>query len=124
VVDKPLEFVVHGQPVPKGRPRFGVGRAFTPKRTREWETWVRRAASAAIHFDHPRREWPTKANVNLELGFWFADARRRDIDNAAKAILDAGNGVLWVDDSQVCRLLVTRAIDRSEPRATVKVCIL
>jgi Holliday junction resolvase RusA-like endonuclease len=27
-----------------------------------------------------------------------------DIDNYIKAVMDAGNGILWVDDSQVCEL--------------------
>ena len=32
----------------------------------------------------------------------------KDVDNIAKAVLDAGNGVLWVDDHQVWRLTVEK----------------
>lgn len=35
-------------------------------------------------------------------------AKNGDADNLGKAILDAGNGVLWRDDSQVVRLVVNR----------------
>ena len=34
---------------------------------------------------------------------------RQDVDNVAKAVLDALNGVAWVDDTQVERLLVTKS---------------
>ena len=34
------------------------------------------------------------------------DARRRDLDNLLKAVLDALNGVAWVDDSQIARLAI------------------
>jgi Holliday junction resolvase RusA-like endonuclease len=33
-----------------------------------------------------------------------------DADNLAKAALDAGNGVLWLDDRQVSRLVVEKLI--------------
>jgi len=34
---------------------------------------------------------------------------RQDVDNVAKAVLDALNGVAWVDDTQVERLLVVKS---------------
>lgn len=43
----------------------------------------------------PRR-WCVKANA--------------DVDNLAKAVLDAGNGVLWHDDRQVAVLLAAKVI--------------
>jgi Holliday junction resolvase RusA-like endonuclease len=51
--------------------------------------------------DHRKREprprrWHTKA--------------QGDADNLAKAVLDAGNGVLWLDDRQVARLVVEKMI--------------
>lgn len=36
--------------------------------------------------------------------------KRGDTDNIAKAVLDAGNGVLWNDDAQVADLHVTKLI--------------
>jgi Holliday junction resolvase RusA-like endonuclease len=33
-----------------------------------------------------------------------------DSDNLAKAVLDACNGILWRDDSQVCTLMVVKEV--------------
>jgi crossover junction endodeoxyribonuclease RusA len=45
---------------------------------------------------------------------------RSDLDNMAKAVLDALNGVAWVDDSQVSRLVVEKSYG-SEGRTTVRI---
>jgi len=41
---------------------------------------------------------PVTIMVNL---FQPADGQKRDVDNALKILLDAMNGVAWIDDSQV-----------------------
>ena len=40
---------------------------------------------------------------------------RTDVDNLAKFVLDALNGVLYVDDKQVASLTVTKVYDDEEP---------
>ena len=45
---------------------------------------------------------------------------RPDVDNAAKAVLDALNGVAWEDDSQVERLGVEKSYGQ-EARTTVRI---
>jgi Holliday junction resolvase RusA-like endonuclease len=45
---------------------------------------------------------------------------RFDLDNAAKACLDALNGVAWEDDSQVARLVVEKSYG-TEARTTVRI---
>ena len=42
-----------------------------------------------------------------------------DLDNYIKAIMDAGNGILWADDSQVCELHSIKAY--GSPRIEVTV---
>jgi Holliday junction resolvase RusA-like endonuclease len=51
---------------------------------------------------------------------------RGDSDNVAKAVLDAGTGVLWVDDAQVSRLVVTKWVGAQgePPQVVVNVRIL
>ena len=44
--------------------------------------------------------------------------RRPDVDNVAKAVLDALTGVVFHDDSQVERLLVTKVVG-DRPRISV-----
>lgn len=34
--------------------------------------------------------------------------KRPDVDNMAKAVLDALNGIAWEDDSQIARLSITK----------------
>jgi Holliday junction resolvase RusA-like endonuclease len=44
--------------------------------------------------------------------------QRQDVDNVAKAVLDAANGVLWVDDRQVVQLQISKLIGaQGEPPA-------
>jgi Holliday junction resolvase RusA-like endonuclease len=45
---------------------------------------------------------------------------RQDVDNVAKAVLDALNGVAWVDDTQVRRLVVEKSYG-TEGRTTVRI---
>ena len=40
--------------------------------------------------------------------------RRGDVDNRLKAILDAFNGLVWVDDRQVDFLSIERRLEASE----------
>jgi Holliday junction resolvase RusA-like endonuclease len=119
-----LKFVVPGPPVPKGRPRFGNGRAFTPKKTRDYEEHVRSQAAFAMGGCGPLRKprWlKTDQPVAMMLRIFWPDARRRDIDNNIKCILDSANGLVFDDDSQVSELHVSSAIDRSNPRVEVEV---
>lgn len=51
----------------------------------------------------------------------FRPARRGDLDNTAKAILDALKGVAWNDDSQIVELHLFRGDDAARPRAEIEV---
>lgn len=114
-------FSVIGRPVAKGRPRFDrrSGRTYTPKKTREYEEMVGTIAA----FRRPAR-WPLDSEYCVELGVYLPDARKRDIDNIAKCVLDALNGIAWRDDRQVANLHVTREIDRDNPRVEIRIEVL
>ena len=118
-----LSFDIPGPPQPKERARSGRGgRFFTPSKTRLYERHARSCASAARMAQMPR--WPLDARYRVHLEVSFPDRRRRDIDNVAKAVLDASNGILWGDDCQVDELVMRRAVDRSSPRVHVVVEVL
>ena len=113
-----LRFSVHGVPRPKERPRKGAsGKFYTPAATRSYEGLVRFFAAAAAK----GCPFPTSTRLAVSLSVYWPDQRRRDIDNAAKAILDACNGILWMDDSQVDELHVYRLHDAARPRVDVTV---
>ena len=100
-----IEFFVPGRPVPKGRPRVTKsGFAYTPKRTREWESVVAWHAKLARGF-RPIIEGP----VAVRLAFCGARVTA-DIDNLAKAVLDAMNRVVYLDDRQVRDVRATREV--------------
>lgn len=116
-----MVFVVPGLPHGKERPRLGArGNVYTPARTTGYEAKVKVLAQIASG----RQRWLRTAGARLEvtLSVRFPDARRRDLDNVAKAILDGLNGVAYEDDSQVDALHVYRLdTSKKDPRVEVRV---
>ena len=47
--------------------------------------------------------------------------KKPDADNLAKSVLDALNGLLWIDDAQVCSLTVTKVICSGDERPFVRI---
>jgi Holliday junction resolvase RusA-like endonuclease len=120
-----IQFLVDGKPIPKARARRGAGgRWITPKRTRAYEKKV--SMLAFIHLSASKnRGWPKDARYRVTLEVTFPDRRRRDLDNIAKAILDALNTVAWNDDDQVNELIVNRCEpDKKCPGVVVSVEVL
>ena len=120
-----LAFTIDGPPQPKERPRVGRGgNVYTPTTTKKYEARVHgRALEAMIkHIRVDGGEWPLTAQYAVHVDVYWPDKRARDIDNAAKSILDGCNGALWNDDKQVCALgIVRHAPDSKRPRAEVRV---
>jgi Holliday junction resolvase RusA-like endonuclease len=122
-----LEFEIAQRPVPKGRPRFGRGHAFTDARTRNYETMIKLLARQAVA---RTPGWPLDAQVRMNIAI-YADralvrletlpprkrASRADIDNCGKAIADACNGITYSDDRQIVELDI---IDMGMEPATPK----
>jgi Holliday junction resolvase RusA-like endonuclease len=108
-MDKTITIILEGTPVPKGRPRFGNGRAYTPKRTKDYENALKalikeQKIEGPIEvllnavFPRPQRLMPKKYPDGLIL-----HTKRPDLDNIIKAVLDALNKTLQ-DDAQVCTI--------------------
>ena len=110
-----IAFSIPGNPVPKGRPRFGGGRAYTPNRTKAYESKVR---MLALQARQECRQRPLRGDVSVVID--ICGYKRADIDNISKSILDACNGVLYLDDRQIQRLVASR-IDADEARVDVTV---
>jgi len=80
--------------------RFVVpGRAFSFRspRAASYKRKVRREATGALRRDPPSTE------LDVFIDYFHLGERRMDMDNIAKCILDALNGVAYVDDRQVRR---------------------
>ena len=94
---------------PKGRPRFNGRTAFTDPKTREFERTVKALFRKMC-------SEPFEGPIEVRLDCFFAKPKktsfsyppRGDCDNMFKSVADAGNEVLWKDDSQICRLTCTK----------------
>lgn len=61
----------------------------------------------------------------FEIGVWWPDHRRRDIDNLMKLTIDSICPALGFDDSRIVRILLeARGVDRDNPRCDVRVEVL
>ena len=102
-----LQFEVYGPPVGKQRARVTKRGVFTPLKTKAFERSVKDRCRLAVHEFGVERgyEWPKHATYALVVRAYHGDRRRRDVDNVAKAVMDAMNGVGYDDDSQVTALL-------------------
>lgn len=101
-------FMVPGPPVPWARARRAGNRYFVDAKTAAHKAAVERAAWAA---GVKLVEKPGVVSVSMTFylprpkkGKYADPIDRRDLDNLAKGVLDALNGIAWEDDGQVCRL--------------------
>ena len=110
---------IEGKPEPKGRPRFrrvkNFVQTYTPAKTKNYEDKVRDVAKQAMGSLEPL-ETPIGIQMSIKLPVPKSYSKKRtsdclnkfemptkkpDWDNVAKAITDAFNGVVYVDDSQI-----------------------
>jgi Holliday junction resolvase RusA-like endonuclease len=133
-----IRVVVPGEPNAQRRPRaFSMGghvRMHSDKRDGQWRGRAQVHMAEAMAGREPltgdlelrvRGVWECPRSMHRkrdprEAG-WFQG--RKDADNVAKAVQDAGNGVLWVDDRQVVRLVVEkwRGAQGEAPRVEIEV---
>lgn len=125
-----IELTVPGKPVAWARTRGGKIR-FTPSLQRTAMADYKVMAKAAM-----RGRPPIEGPVSLEVVVvwppspsWSRKKRERthwrtgrpDIDNLAKLVGDALNGITWIDDAQITHLTVFKVIGSSaEVRIKIK----
>ena len=113
-----ISFLVPGDPVPKGRPRFGNGRTYTPAKTLAYEDLVAMIARGVMR-GRPLMQGPVAMLIRATFAFpksWPVQRRiegashvtRPDADNIAKIVGDALNGVVFKDDCQIADLKVAK----------------
>ena len=131
---KRVWFEIEGEPVPKDRPR-AAGHIYTPNKTRDREEDIALMYKAKYHRFMFEKGVPLRA----EMDFYFKipqniskkkrvemenkrirPTKRPDIDNIQKLVMDAANGVIWVDDAQVVEVVV-RKYWSDRPRTEVRV---
>lgn len=120
-----IEITIPGEVVPKGRPRFsrhgGRVRTHTPNKTLIYERIVKMHALQ----QKPKEIFEDAIDVSISIhrkppDSWSGVKKQRaiqgdiqpvtkpDIDNYAKAILDAMNGIIFKDDNLIVKLTVSK----------------
>lgn len=130
----PITFSVSGDPVPQPRPRVstrgGFGRAYVPS-THPVHDYRKAIQLAAI--DAGLRKHDDAVDIVIDAVFGRPKSHltkkgvkasapqlpRPDVDNVAKAVLDAIGPILG-DDTQVRRLVVEKSYG-TDPRTTVRI---
>jgi Holliday junction resolvase RusA-like endonuclease len=106
----------------------GVTRGRTPDETVNYEAWIK-----MCFIDKYRRVNPTCEPVSVTIRAFYVRPKsntkrepvtvRTDADNVAKSILDACNGLVYLDDRQVVRLSVSKEWGETE-RVLVEIKII
>lgn len=131
-----VKFIVLGNPVGKGRPRFTkTGHAFTPKDTVNYETLV--------HMEYLNQcgnaRFPDDAMLDMRIKAYYSipqskskkkkelmragvirPTKKPDMDNCIKIIADALNKIAYHDDTQIVDCQV-RKFYSDDPRVEVRI---
>lgn len=119
------KFYIYGEPQGKARPRFARTRnsvrTYTPNKTVDYEEKVRLAyltqckeetiegpvkVYIQANFLIPK-SWSKRKKVYAYSGL-IKPTKKPDVDNIAKAVCDALNGIAYKDDSQIVKLTVEK----------------
>lgn len=123
----PVRIEIPGVPVAQGRGRavrFGNSvRVIDPSKSRSWKGAAQvhmlaalRSAGVYTPLDVPLAVevvawWPRPKSLPKRVGTeWYWKPSRPDGDNVLKAVMDAGIGVCWTDDSLIVSALVEKRV--------------
>lgn len=115
-----IVFKIHGQATAFARAGALGKRRFTPQKQAAHMYVIQQTAIAKMQLDNASIiEGPIQATIRVYYPYpssWSQKKKaaikwkvsRPDCDNLAKIILDALNGIVWVDDAQVVELCVQK----------------
>lgn len=103
-------------PIAWKRTNYWQGKHLTDREQRAYQRDVQRWALSK----RPPL-WDQGGKFLVMMVFTCKDLRRRDVDNLAKNILDACNGILWTDDHQAQAIVGVKVLDRERPRVDMRV---
>lgn len=129
-----IQIIVPGEPVGKGRPRHTrQGHTYTPAKTRDYERDIRAIVAQAYpnftplecalkvvvlaYMSIPKSASGKKRVAMLAQEVW--PTKKPDADNLFKT-LDALNGLIWRDDSQIVSAVVHKVYS-DRPRLEVNI---
>lgn len=110
--DRPVLISISAEPCPCPRPRVGRWGAYYPAKYSKWKKDFSAALRRVVG-----EEGISKFAGPIDVTLVLSATRPRtsklaypkpDVDNFAKSVLDASNGILWNDDSQIVHLRITK----------------
>lgn len=118
-------FTVPGQPQGKARARTTKYGSYTPEKTVLYENYIKLCyqqkhygctdrpveISISAYFEPPKSV--SKVQRQAMLNGLVHHTKKPDIDNIAKVVLDALNGIAYKDDKQVISLIVNKMYNES-----------
>lgn len=115
-------FTIPGKVQAKQRPRFNGKFAYTQRETVAYENWVKTCylekykgqkllekplkVKITAYYDIPKSTSKKKQKMMLDNEIF--PTIKPDADNIAKSILDSLNGIAYLDDKQVVKLIVEK----------------
>ncbi len=112
-MSRSLTLTFPGDPKPAPRPRFGQGVTYMPKNYTAYKEALAWAFKAKI-------KKPMEGSIIIVLDFYRRTRGKVDVDNLAKTVMDAGNGVAWVDDSQIVELHSSKFLGCANPCTEIR----
>ena len=128
-----IKLIIPGEPVAKARPRVTKYGTYTPQKTKDYEELVKWTCR------NQYKDKPLEGPLRVDISFYMyipknTSKRRRtlkeskiilpvkrpDIDNLAKSITDALNGLVYKDDNQIVELHLYKYYSKEE-RAEVTI---
>lgn len=135
-----MKVTIPGEPVAQGRPRMAViggrARAYDPKTSRDWKGMARGfmveavGSTKILHPEGPLmvrvaafHTCPKSRHRKREPAPRVYRDKKPDVENIAKAVMDAGTGIFYTDDAQVAVLQVAQytCAQDEQPRVEVEV---
>ena len=112
-----IAITINTEPLPQSRPRFGNGKVYETTALRKYKSAVALVAQRQM-----AGLKPLTGALQCGLKFYrnFNETSRRfgDFDNLAKAVIDALNGIAFVDDSQITKCVIEK-IRSERPRVEI-----
>lgn len=111
-----MTLTINGDPLIQERPRKGRGGHFyDPTAAKKKGLGLAMMAERIM-----QKKAITVLPITVQMGF-YCKGKRGDLDNMIKALLDAGNGVLWKDDRQVVGINARVFRDCGTPRTELSI---
>ena len=116
--------VIPGNPIPQPRHRISGNRRYIPKKhlIHAYKQFIQLQAKKSI-------KEPMGSPIILNVTFYIRQPKtcnrtyptvRPDLDNYMKGVMDALNGILYYDDSQIIRIIATKQYS-NEPRTVINI---